>query len=133
LQRVGLSIVPHGGDWRAPRIRETADELNSPLVAMAVTAHPGRTGGVSWLTIEPSSVELGTLKRAEDDDRAIVRLVETSGRTTVAHLHFASVVKATETDLLERELPNGVRGSGRTLDVPLTGFEIKTIAVQRRR
>jgi alpha-mannosidase len=133
LQRVGLSIVPHGGDWRAPQIRETAEELNSPLMAVAASAHPGSTGGGSWLTIEPSSVELGALKRAEDDDRAIVRLVETSGRATVAHLHFASPVEATETDLLERELPDGVRGSGRTLDVPLTGFEIRTISVQRLR
>ena len=133
LQRVGLSIVPHRGDWRAPQIRETADELNSPFVALAVQPHAGGTGGGAWLTVDPSSVELGALKRAEDDDRAIVRLVETSGRPTVAHLHFASMVEATETDLLERELPNGVKGSGRTLDVPLTGFEIKTISVQQLR
>ena len=130
LQRVELSIVPHAGDWRAPQIRETAEELNSPLVAVAVSPHAGGADAGSWLTIEPSSVELGALKRAEDDDRAIVRLVETSGRAAVAHLHFARAVNATETDLLERELPHGVRASGRTLDVPLSAFEIKTISVR---
>jgi alpha-mannosidase len=133
MQTIELSIVPHGGDWRAPEIREEAAELNSPLVALAVSPHTGTTDGGSWLTVDPSSVELGALKRAEDDDRAIVRLVETSGRSTVAHLHFASPVDASETDLLERDLPNGVRGRGRTLDVPLGAFEIRTIAVRGSR
>ncbi|HSU95111.1 MAG TPA: glycoside hydrolase family 38 C-terminal domain-containing protein [Gemmatimonadaceae bacterium] len=133
MQKIELSIVPHRGDWRAPEIREAADELNSPLEAQVVSPHPGSTDGGSWLTIHPSSVELGALKRAEDDDRVIVRLVETSGRPTVAHLRFASPMDASETDLLERDLPNGVRGRGLTLDVPLTGFEIKTIAVRQSR
>ena len=130
---IELSIVPHRGDWRAPEIREAADELNSPLVAQAVSPHSGITDRGSWLTIHPSSVALGALKRAEDDDRVIVRLVETSGRATVAQLRFASPMDASETDLLERDLPNGVRGRGLTLDVPLTGFEIKTIAVRQSR
>ncbi|HEY2895930.1 MAG TPA: glycoside hydrolase family 38 C-terminal domain-containing protein, partial [Gemmatimonadaceae bacterium] len=31
MQHVGLSIVPHAGDWHAPEIRAAAAELNSPL------------------------------------------------------------------------------------------------------
>jgi alpha-mannosidase len=135
MQRVGLSIVPHDGDWRAPAIRDAAAELNAPLLALAVSPHAGTGRGSSWLTIEPSSVELGALKRAEDDDRIIVRVVETSGRSTVAHLQFASPVDASETDLLERQLTNGLRGRGLALDVPLAAFEIRTISVRpiRRR
>ncbi|HMA03656.1 MAG TPA: glycoside hydrolase family 38 C-terminal domain-containing protein [Gemmatimonadaceae bacterium] len=133
IQRVTLSLVPHAGDWRAPEIRDAVAELNAPLVALEVRAHPGTTQGGSWLTVEPSSVELGALKRAEDDDRAIVRLVETSGRPTVAHLRFVSPVDVAETDLLERELPGGVRGHGLVLDVPLTRFEIKTLSLRRLR
>jgi len=133
MQRVTLSLVPHSGDWRAPEIREAVSELNAPLVAREVSAHSGTARGGSWLTIEPSSVELGALKRAEDDDRAIVRLVETSGRPTVAHLRFAAPVEVVETDLLEREIPGGVRARGLVLDVPLTRFEIKTIAVRQVR
>jgi alpha-mannosidase len=135
MQHVGLSIVPHDGDWRAPAIRDAAAELNAPLVALAVSAHAGTARTGSWLTVEPSSVELGALKRAEDDERIIVRVVETSGRSTVARLQFASPVDASETDMLERELTNGFRARGLALDVPLTGFEIKTIAVRliRRR
>jgi len=133
MQRVTLSLVPHGGDWRAPEIRDAVAELNAPLLAIEVSAHPGATRAGSWLTVEPSSVELGALKRAEDDDRTIVRLVETSGHPTVAHLRFASPVELAETDLLERELPGGVRDRGQVLDIPLTRFEIKTISVRQLR
>ena len=76
-------------------------------------------------------MELGALKRAEDDDRYIVRLVETSGRATVAHLHFAFAVEASETDLLESELADGFRARGAVIDVPLKSFEIKTISMRR--
>ena len=131
LQHVSLSLVPHGGDWRAPSIRAAAAELNAPLVALAVGAHAGHGRGSSWLTIEPSSVDLGALKRAEDDDRTIVRIVETSGRATVARLHFASPVDARETDLLERTLPKRALGRGRDIDVPLRPFQIETIAVRK--
>jgi alpha-mannosidase len=135
MQHVGLSIVPHDGDWRAPVIRDAVAELNAPLVALAVSPHTGATRSSSWLTIEPSSVELGALKRAEDDDRVILRLVETSGHATVARLQFASPVDASETDMLERELTHGLRARGATLEVPLAAFEIETISVRpiRRR
>ena len=133
MQHVSLSIVPHEGDWRAPEIREVATELNSPLVAQAVTAHAGRARNGSWLSVEPSNVEIGALKRAEDDDRIIVRLVETNGRATIAHLRFATPVNASESDLLERELANGYRAHGVELAVPLKSFEIKTISVRSLR
>ncbi|HEV7702740.1 MAG TPA: glycoside hydrolase family 38 C-terminal domain-containing protein, partial [Gemmatimonadaceae bacterium] len=90
MQHVTLSVVPHAGDWRAPAIREATTELNSPMVAVAVPAHAGHAASNGWLSITPSSIELGALKRAEDDDRVIVRLVETSGRATIAHLKLAA-------------------------------------------
>ncbi|HEY8794942.1 MAG TPA: glycoside hydrolase family 38 C-terminal domain-containing protein [Gemmatimonadaceae bacterium] len=129
-QRLALSIVPHEGDWRAPEIREAAAELNAPMVALGVAAHAGAARSGSWLSVEPSTVDMGALKRAEDDDRYIVRLVETSGHATVAHLHFSSAVDASETDLLEGELADGFRAHGAMIDVPLKSFEIKTISVR---
>jgi alpha-mannosidase len=129
-QHLELSIVPHEGDWRAPEIREAAAEINAPMVALKVAAHEGGARSGSWLSVEPSTVEMGALKRAEDDDRYIVRLVETSGRATVARLHFAFAVDAGETDLLERELADGFRAHGAVIDVPLKSFEIKTISVR---
>ncbi len=105
-----LSIQPHPGDWRAPIIRQTAASLNDPLVGMRTRAHAGRAYSTSWLSIDSGATELGALKRAEDDDRIIVRLVETDGRPTMARLHFSLPARVQETDLLERTLPHGYHG-----------------------
>ena len=59
-----------------------------------------------------------------------MRLVETSGRATIAHLSLAAPVIASETNLLEREMPSGFHARGAELDVPLGAFEIKTIAMK---
>jgi alpha-mannosidase len=129
MQTTTVSIVPHAGDWRAPEIREAATELNSPMLALPVPAHAGSARASSWLAVEPSTVAVGALKRGEDDEREILRLVETTGRATTAQLHFAAPVDAAEVDLLERALPAGYRGAGSQLEVPLGPFEIKTLAI----
>ena len=133
MQTVTLSIVPHSGDWRAPEIWEAATELNSPMVARAVPPHTGAARAKPWLSIEPSTVAVGALKRAEDDERVIVRVIETTGRATTAHMHFSTPVDASEDDLLERALAGGYRGSGQDLAVPLGPFEIKTLIVSPMR
>ncbi|MBA2683494.1 MAG: alpha-mannosidase [Gemmatimonadaceae bacterium] len=130
MQHALLSIVPHRGDWRAASISSAADEINAPLVAQAVVVHSGGVSNGSWMSVEPSSVRLGALKRAEDDERVIVRLVETAGATTTAHLRFASPMDATEVDMLERPLANGYRAAGAMIDVPMKPFEIRTISVR---
>ena len=113
------SIVPHAGDWRAPAVRAAARSLNQPLRGAIVAAHPG-TGRMTApaLTITGGTVDLGTLKRAEDSDAWVVRLVETSGRPTTAVVRVAGA-SAEETDLLER--PTGKRYSmtGGVLSVPM--------------
>ena len=130
MQRVVLSIVPHAGDWRAPQIAEAAEELNAPMLALAVPVHVGSKPGASWMSVEPVSVTVGALKRAEDDERVVVRLVETSGRTTTAHLRFATAMDASEVDMLERPVDAGYRARGESVDVQLGPFEIRTLALR---
>ena len=124
-----VSIVPHAGDWRAPEIRRAAASLNQPLLAVRVPVHAGQGRSAGWLSIEPSGVELGAFKRAEADDRYIVRLVETSGRPAVARLTFGTPMSASEVDMLERPVAGGYRVCGTTLDIPLGAFEIETLAL----
>ena len=124
-----ISILPHSGDWRSPIIRQTATSLNDPLVPVRAASHLGLGYSWHWLSMDSPTVELGALKRAEGDERVIIRLVETTGLRTVARLRFAVPMEAEETDLLERRLPNGFHECGATIDVPLEPFEIETIAV----
>ena len=125
-----VSIVPHAGDWRAPEIRRAAASLNEPFIVTPVPVHAGKRRSAGWITIEPSSVELGAFKRAEDDDRYIVRLVETEGRPVVARLTFGTPMTASEVDMLERPVTGGYHACGTTIDVPLGAFEIGTLALE---
>jgi alpha-mannosidase len=131
VHRFTYRIVPHAGDWRAPAVRDAARSLNEPLRAVRVEQHPGRGRSASLLTVSGDGVELGALKRAEDDDRIVVRLVETAGRATVATVRLASPVHARETNLLERPVAGGWNGSGVVLRVPLRPWQIRTIALTR--
>jgi alpha-mannosidase len=124
-----IAIVPHAGDWRAPEIRGAAASLNEPFIVAPVPAHTGKRRSAGWITIEPSSVHLGAFKRAEDDDRYIVRLVESDGHSTVARLTFGIPMAASEVDMLERPVAGGYRACGTTLDIPLGAFEIETLAL----
>jgi alpha-mannosidase len=124
-----VAIVPHAGDWRAPEIHRAAASLNEPFIVAPVPAHLGKRRSAGWITIEPSSVQLGAFKRAEGDDRFIVRLVESDGRPAVARLTFGTPMAASEVDMLERLVEGGYRACGTTLDVPLGAFEIATLAL----
>ncbi|HEY5218348.1 MAG TPA: glycoside hydrolase family 38 C-terminal domain-containing protein, partial [Gemmatimonadaceae bacterium] len=128
------SIVPHAGDWRSPSVLDAARAINEPLRAVAVDAHAGKgRETASPLTIIGGTVTLGALKRAEDGDAWIVRLVETSGRATTAKLRLDGRVTAQETDLLER--PTGVTftSRGSVLSIPMGPWEIETLLIPKHR
>ncbi|MGH7668018.1 MAG: alpha-mannosidase [Gemmatimonadaceae bacterium] len=127
------SIVPHAGDWRAPAVRQTARALNEPLRAMRVDAHGGQgRATISPFTITGGTVELGALKRAEDGNGWIVRLVETSGQPTTAVLRFSTPVTAQETDMIERPTGKSFTSSGRVLSVPMGAWDIETLLIPER-
>ncbi len=101
------SLMPHDGDWRAAGVARQAEALNRPLlVRPAGAAAPAE----EWRPFEvgcsgPASVEIVALKRAEEDDRLILRLVEVHGATGSVHIRWRLPVKEVEpVDLLERPL-----------------------------
>ena len=128
------SIVPHAGDWRAPEVLGAARSLNQPLRGAVVPEHAG-TGRATApaFTITGGSVDLGTLKRAEDSDAWVVRLVETSGRATTATIRFAAPpgAGAEDADLLERPTGKKFAIVGGVLRVPMAPWEIKTLVIRR--
>lgn len=129
-QHFTYAIVPHPGDWRAPLVREAARAFDQPMRAALVPAHAG-TGRVTRpaITLTGGTVDLGALKRAEDGNGWILRIVETSGRPTTAQLRFNRAVTATETDLLERPTGKTFQSAGTTLSIPLTPWEIETVLI----
>jgi alpha-mannosidase len=100
------------GDNIHQKLYAAALELNQPLERFFAyfppTTPEKRARPIPFLKVEPSTVTLGALKKAEGEDALIIRLVETSGEA----------VNATVT--LEEE---------RTKTITLDPYEIKTIKI----
>jgi alpha-mannosidase len=130
VQHFTYAIVPHAGDWRSPIVHESARALNEPMRAVFVQEHAGAGRATRpAITLLSGSVDLGALKRAEDGNGWIVRLVETSGHATTAKLRFQHDVTATETDLLERPGDRKFTSRGGVLSVPMNPWKIETLFI----
>jgi alpha-mannosidase len=77
-QAFTYALMPHEGSWHEAGVREEAEDLNQPLVAMAVS---GRACG-TWQPIKADGIAgaLSALKPAEEGDGLILRVYEPSGR-----------------------------------------------------
>jgi alpha-mannosidase len=76
-------LASHGGDWRQAQTDWHAYRLSQPLAAFESPKHAGALGKTfSLMTTNPGSgrVRLLALKRAEDSDEVIVRVVEADGQ-----------------------------------------------------
>jgi alpha-mannosidase len=126
-----FAVYPHAGDWRAGRVERVAAEYNTPLVAVPATAHPGPLGRrVSFATVEPGNVQITWLKRAEDSERLVLRLVEWHGRATDAIVTTACrPARAWRANLLEDPLTALPIDDGRVL-ATLRPYEIATLLVE---
>ena len=122
------SIVPHAGDWRDAAVGDAADQLNDPLRAVDLEQHAGGAAPAPPILIEGTGVRLGALKRAEDGDALVVRLVESEGRGSVAALRFGTPSVVQEANLLED--PAGSAAAPVTrLELRLRPWEIRTLLV----
>ena len=104
--RVCLWSASHGGDWRSEQTDWQAQRLNQPLIAFESSKHPGTLGkSFSMLRVNNNRVRVLALKKAEESDEIIVRIVELDGRGTPdVRLSFAApVVSARE--VTGQELP----------------------------
>jgi alpha-mannosidase len=129
---VTYSIVPHAGDWRAPEVAAAAEELNDPLRAVDVEEHGGGAPPAPPVVLEGSGVRLGAIKRAEDGDALVLRLVETDGTASRAMLRFAAPAIVREANLLEDPL-GPASAPVNQLEIRLKPWEIRTLLVRSGR
>ena len=91
-----FGLAGHEGDWQKGETPWQAYRLNEPLAAFATSRHAGWLGKeFSLLKVSNRHVRLMALKKAENGDEVIVRLVETGGREeSDVRLTFAAPVTA---------------------------------------
>jgi len=130
-QRTSFELLPHDGDWRDAEIERRAAAYNVPLVAAAEPSHGGPLGRAwSFASAEPGNVHIAWLKRAEDSDAYVLRLVEWHGEPADARVTLACPIRsASRTNLLE-DPGAPVAVSGRTATLRLRPHEIATLVVE---
>jgi alpha-mannosidase len=77
LQSFTYSLMPHAGGWSEGGVREEAEDLNQPL--LAVRAQNLAAGEVNPLNIRGIPVALSGLKPSEDGEGLILRVYEPRG------------------------------------------------------
>ncbi len=129
------SLTSHEGDWTTGQPRDFGWGVGNPLTPVVVSkpANGTRPTTDSFCQIDATNVLMTSLKRAEDGDGLVLRLVETEGRATsvTVDLPFVEIASALATDLVER---NGqpVTSDTHSVTVELTAFGLATLRVRPR-
>ena len=109
---IQYALVGHAGDWRQGRTPDEAARLVQPLMPFAVASHAGTLGrSLSLVQVGAPSVGVMAMKKAEDSDETIVRVLERDGKpVSNVRLAFARpVLSARTVDGQEHPLPDAVR------------------------
>lgn len=143
------AVMPHAGDWRAINAPQQGQTFNHETLVRPVQSGVDDLAGCQWwdlrdsaplpidrqlLTLRDPGVQATALKRAEDGDGLILRLVECLGDAHTVDLDFNRLIESVEvTDLLERPLQAAsapVIRAGKTLEIHLSAHEIKTLRLR---
>jgi alpha-mannosidase len=125
-------IASHAGDWQKDETNWQGVRLNQPLIAFQSPSHDGPLGkSFSLLSVNNSHVRVMALKKAEDGDEIVVRLVEETGRPQKdVHLTFpAAVASAREINGAEEAVGAATVAKGE-LVTDFTPFQPRTFAVK---
>lgn len=123
------ALYPHAGAWKQAETMHRGYELNYPVYHQQVAAHAGSLPPEhSWISVENPTVTLTAVKKAEDSDALVFRLVEWAGKDSEVRLHIpAGATAATETNLMEKPEAHPAQFSGDTITAPIHPYEILTL------
>ncbi|UCF20031.1 MAG: alpha-mannosidase, partial [Gemmatimonadota bacterium] len=129
--RFRFAIYPHRDDWRVAGTVRRAAEYNVPLLAAREPEHDGPLGvEASFAAAEPENVEITSLKRAEDSDDWVLRLVEWHGKAAEAGVTVGCQVRRARRANLLEDPGESVQTEGNTMRLSLRPHEIATLLVE---
>ncbi len=125
-------IASHSGDWRKENTNWQGIRLNQPLIAFESQKHDGALGKTfSLLSVNNPQVRVMAVKRAEQGDEVVVRLVEEAGKPQAAvHVAFpVAIASAREINGAEEEVGAATVTKGE-LVTDFTGYQPRTFAIK---
>lgn len=129
---ITYGLAGHAADWRQGQTDWQAWRLNQPLIAFQATKHDGELGkSFSLLRVNSNRVRVLALKKAENSDEVILRLVELSGEPQHdVRIAFASAIAgAREVNAQEQPL-SAARIAGGELVTSFGPYQPRTFAVK---
>ena len=125
-------IAGHASGWRQSQTDWQAQRLNAPLVAFETSRHAGALGReFSLLKLNNPRIRVLALKKAEQGDEIIVRLVELDGRPQQdIRISFnTAITAAREVNGQEQPVGPAVINDG-TLVTSFSAFQPRTFAIR---
>ncbi len=125
-------MAGHAGDWRQAESDWQGQRLNDPLIAFQTSRHSGALGReFSLVKVGSSRIRLLALKKAEQSDEVIVRLVELDGKPqSNIKISFAAPITSAR-EVNGQEQPVGsAQISGGALLTSFTAYQPRTFALK---
>ena len=127
-----FGIAGHAGDWRSAQTDWQGQRLNDPLIAFESPKHAGTLGKeFSLLQVDNPRIRVMALKKAENSEEVILRMVELDGKPAPnVHVKFAANV-ASAREVNGQELPLGsATVQGGALVTSFTAYQPRTFALK---
>ena len=125
-------LAGHAAGWREAQTDWQAQRLNAPLIAFETAKHAGALGrSFSLLKVSNPRVRVLAVKKAEQSDEIIVRLVELDGRPQpdVRVTFAAPIMAAREVNGQEQPVGPAVTTGG-VLVTSFSAYQPRTFAVR---
>jgi alpha-mannosidase len=125
-------IAGHAGDWRHAETDWQGQRLNDPLIAFETSKHAGALGAeFSFMSVSNPRIRVLALKKAEQNDEIIIRLVELDGRPQAnVRVSFAApITAAREVNGQEQPVGSATVDNGALL-TSFSAYQPRTFAVQ---
>lgn len=132
--KIVYALSGHQGDWRTGSAQDEAARLNQPLLPFIQTSHPGPLGrSISLAKVNAPNVRIEAMKKAEDSDETIVRLVENQGRNAsdVRVTFDRPVESVREVDGQEYPIKaHDISRTGKQIRLTMTAYHPRALAIR---
>jgi len=127
-----FGLAGHAGDWRAAQTDWQAYRLNDPLIAFQAARHKGALGrSFSLVHLNNSRIRVLALKKAEQSDEIIVRMVELDGKAAPGvRISFAGPIAAAREVNAQEQPVGAVDVVDGQLKVSFSAYQPRTFALR---
>jgi hypothetical protein len=128
------SITSHKGDWKDGKARNFGWGIGNPLIPFFICGEKKEGElpfSMSFCQISEPNVFLSTLKKAEDGDGIILRLIETEGLKCTATVKLPSITisEAYQTNIVE-DNEDRIPNKKHSISILIKSFSITTIRIK---